>query len=194
MQGDHVPDDQKRLRSDARANRERILDVARDALAADPETSLNAIAKAAGVGAGTLYRHFPSREALLVGVYCKEIDALLALAPALLEQRRPLEAFRLWCERFSEFGNVKHGVADSFHAAISDQDLEETYWSLVEAVRRLMSACEEAGAMAPGTSSEDVLVLLSSVLRIAPTPDGRKQVRRILELILRSLTADPDGR
>ena len=181
--------DEERLRPDARANRDRILDVARDALAADPEASLNAIAKAAGVGAGTLYRHFPSREALLVGVYRKEIDALLALAPTLLEERGPLDAFRLWCERFAEFGSVKHGIADSFHAAISDQDLQKTYWSLVEAVRRLMNACEEAGAMPPGTSPEDVLVLLSSVLRIAPTPSGREQVGRVLALILRSLTA-----
>ena len=184
-----MPGDEETLRSDARANRDRILDVARDALAADPGASLNLIAKAAGVGAGTLYRHFPSREALLVGVYRKEIDALLALAPTLLQEERPLDAFRLWCERFAAFGSVKHGVADSLHAAISDQDLQETYWSLVDAVRRLMSACEEAGALTPGTAPEDVLVLLSSVLRIAPTPSGRKQVSRTLALILRSLTA-----
>ena len=192
MQGDDVPGDEEALRSDARANRDRILDVARDAFAADPETSLNAVAKAAGVGAGTLYRHFPSREALLVGVYRKEIDALLALAPTLLETQRPLDALRLWCERFAEFGSVKHGVADTLHAAISDQDLQETYWSLVDAVRRLMSACEETGAVAPGTSPEDVLVLLSSVLRIAPTPHGQEQVSRMLALILRSLTAKLD--
>ncbi len=184
-----MTDDEERLRSDARANRDRILGVARDALAADPETSLNAIAKAAGVGAGTLYRHFPGRDALLVGVYRKEIEALLALAPRLLETQRPLDAFRLWCERFAEFGSVKHGVADTLHAAISDQDLQETYWSLVDTVGRLMSACEAAGAMAPGASPEDVLVLLSSVLRIAPTPSGREQVSRVLALILRSLTA-----
>jgi AcrR family transcriptional regulator len=60
------------LRADARANRDRILDVARDALATDPAASLNSIAKAAGVGAGTLYRHFPSCEFLVLGVYRKE--------------------------------------------------------------------------------------------------------------------------
>ena len=185
-----MPDDEEKLRSDARANRDRILDAARDALAADPDTSLNAIAKAASVGAGTLYRHFPSREALLVGVYRKEIEALLLLAPRLLETQRPIEAFRLWCERFAEFGGVKHGVADSLHAAISDQDLQETYWRLVDAVRRLMSACVESGAMHPDAAPEDVLVLLSSVLRIAPDAGGREQVSRMLALILRSLTTN----
>ncbi len=121
-----MPAGDEGLRSDARANRDRILGVARDALAANAEASLNAIAKAAGVGAGTLYRQFPSREALLVGVYHKEIDALVALAPALLEELAPLEAFRCWCERFAGFGVVRHGVADTLHAAISDQDLQET--------------------------------------------------------------------
>ena len=140
------------------------------------------------MGAGTLYRHFPSREALLVGVYRKEIDALLALAPTLLKTQPPLDAFRLWCERFAAFGSVKHGVADPLHAAISDQDLQETYWSLVDVVRRLMSACEEAGVMVSGASPEDVLVLLSSVLRIAPTPGGKEQVSSTLALILRALT------
>jgi AcrR family transcriptional regulator len=87
--------DDENLRADARANRDRILDVARDALATDPAASLNSIAKAAGVGAGTLYRHFPSRESLVLGVYRKEIDTLVALAPVLLARHPPLQAFRI---------------------------------------------------------------------------------------------------
>ncbi len=185
--GGLVSEDDK-LRADARANRDRILDVARDGFAADPDVSLNAIAKAAGVGAGTLYRHFPSREALLVGVYRKEIDALVALAPALLDEHPPLEALRLWCERFAQFGSVKHGVGDTLRAAISDQDVQDTYWILVNAVRALMDRCEQVGSIAPGAVPEDVLVMLSTVLRIAPTPRGKEQVTRVLALIFRSLT------
>ena len=75
-----APDD--KLRADARSNRDRILAVARDALAADPQTSLHAIAKAVGVGQGTLYRHFPTREALVLGVYRDGIEALVKLAPS----------------------------------------------------------------------------------------------------------------
>ena len=71
------------MRPDAQANRDRILAVAREALTIDPAVSLNAIAKMAAVGAGTLYRHFPCREALILGVYRREIDALVALVPTL---------------------------------------------------------------------------------------------------------------
>ena len=189
--GAWVSEEKDELRADARLNRDRILEVARQALAADPDASLNSIAKAASVGAGTMYRHFPSREALLVGVYREEVDALVALAPALLEEHPPLEALRRWCDRFAQFGSVKHGVAESLRAAVSDQDFRDTYWPLVDAVRRLMQACERAASISPGASPEDVLVLLSSVLRIAPTRDSRKQVTRVLTLILRSLTLTP---
>src|SRR5580700_7544652 len=120
--------DQENLRADAQANRDRLLEVARDALTADPKASLNSIAKAAGVGAGTLYRHFPSRESLVLGVYRKEIDALVALAPTLLGKYPPLKAFRLWCDRLAKFGRMKHGIADILHAVVSEQDLKETYW------------------------------------------------------------------
>src|ERR1700691_5870553 len=104
--------DNETLRADAQANRDRILDVARDALAADPAASLNLIAKRAGVGAGTLYRHFPSRESLVLGVYRKEIDTLVALAPVLLGKQQPVHAFRGWCDRLAKFGRMKYGVAD----------------------------------------------------------------------------------
>ena len=183
-----VSDREDKLRSDARLNRSRILDVARQAFAADPHASLNSIAKAAGVGAGTMYRHFPSREALLVGVYRQEVDALVAFAPALLMEHPPLEALRLWCDRFAQFGSVKHGVADMLRAAVSDQDFRDTYHPLVDALRGLIQACEQAGAISSDVAPEDVLVLLASVLRIAPTPAGKKQVTRVLTLILRSLT------
>ncbi|MDI4238933.1 TetR/AcrR family transcriptional regulator [Bradyrhizobium sp. 31Argb] len=185
-----MADLEAKLRADAQANRDRILDVARDAFAADPGTSLNSIAKIAGVGAGTLYRHFPTREALLVGVYRKEIGALVELAPKLLTKHPPLQAFRLWCDRFVRFGEVKHGVADTLRAAISDQDFQETYRPLVEAVRRLMEACEGSGDIRPGAEPEDVLTLLGLLLRISPTSDGKAQTKRVLALIFRGLGAE----
>jgi AcrR family transcriptional regulator len=184
-----MADDEETLRADARANRDRILDVARDALAADPGASLNSIAKAAGVGAGTLYRHFPSREALLLGVYRKEIDALAELAPTLLARRPPLQAFRSWCDRFAQAGKVKHGVADTLRAAMSDQDFQETYWRMVDAVRQLMEACERSGEIPPGADAEDFLQLLGCMLQIAPTPEGEARGKRLLALVFRGLGA-----
>lgn len=178
------------LRADARANRDRILDVARDALAADPAASMNSIAKAAGVGAGTLYRHFPSRESLVLGVYRKEIDALVTLASALLARHPPLQAFRIWCERLTRFGRMKYGVADIVHAAVSDQDMEGTYTPMLGAVRQLIEACTGAGAIRPGIDPEDFLVLVGLLWRIPPDSVGEARVKRILALVFRGLGAE----
>jgi AcrR family transcriptional regulator len=185
-------DDQK-LRADARQNRGRILDVARDAFAADPEVSLNSIAKAAGVGAGTLYRHFPSRESLVLAVYRNEVDALVTLAPQLLEVHSPLEAFRMWCDRLVKFGKMKHGVADLLHAATSDQDFKETYGPMLDAVRKLMNACESSGEIRPGADPEDFLMLVGLLWRIPPTSAGEARVKRLLELAFRGLSARDTG-
>ena len=177
------------LRADARANRDRIIDVARDALAADPAASLNSIAKSAGVGAGTLYRHFPSRESLVLGVYRKEIDTLVALAPALLAKHPPLQAFRLWCDRLAKSGRMKYGVADIVHAAATEQDMQETYVPMLGAVRQLIEACERSREIRPGTNPEDFLVLVGLLWRIPPTSSGEARVKRLLALAFRGLGA-----
>jgi AcrR family transcriptional regulator len=175
------------LRSDAQANRDRILEVARDALAAEPTASLNSIAKEAGVGAGTLYRHFSSRESLVLGVYRKEIETLVALAPALLAKHSPLQAFKVWCDRLAKFGRMKYGVADIVHAAASEQDAQSSYGPMLTAVRQLMSACKEIGAIDPGADPEDFLVLVGLLWRIPPTAAGEAQVKRILAMIYKGL-------
>ena len=182
-----MADEDETLRADARANRDRILDVARDALAADPAASLHSIAKAAGVGQGTLYRHFATREALVLGVYRKQIDALVALAPALLAEYPPIQAFRFWCDRFAEYGRRKRGIADVIRAAMSDQDFQETYWPMVGAVRQLMEACERSGEIPPGADAEDFLQLLGCMLQIAPTAEGEARATRLLALAFRGL-------
>ena len=184
-----MSDEEEKLRVDARANRERILDAARVSLAADPAAPLSAIARMAGVGQGTFYRHFPTREALVLGVYRKEIDALVALAPALLAEHPPIQAFRLWCDRLAEFGKVKHGVADLLHAARSDQDFQETYWPMLEAVRKLMNACKSSGEIRPDADAEDFLMLVGLLWRIPPTPEGEARVKRLLALAFRGLGA-----
>lgn len=183
------------LRADAQANKDRILDVAREAFIADPAASLNSIANAAGVGAGTLYRHFPTRESLVLGLYRKEIDTLVALAASLLAKHPPGQAFRLWCDRLVKFGKMKYGVADIVHAATSPQDRQELYAPLLDAVRQMIEACEDSGDIRAGTDPEDVLVLLGLLWRIPPTPAGEQRVRRLLALALRGLELrDPSGR
>lgn len=177
------------LRSDARANRERILAVARAAFAASPDASLNAIAKAAGVGAGTLYRHFPSREALVLALYRQEIQALVDLAPALVAAHPPLEAFGLWCERLADYGRIKHGLVDIIHAVVTDRDHQETYWPMVGAVGHLLKAGAASGDFGSDADAEDVLLLLGFLWRLPPGPEGAAQARRMQKLVVDGLRA-----
>lgn len=185
-----MAEETEKRRADARANRDRILAVAWEALAGDPDVSLHAIAKAAGVGQGTLYRHFPTREALILGVYHREIDDLVALAPVLLARHPPLAAFRLWCDRFVEYGRRKQAISAMVHAAMTQRDFKETYWPMVETVRRLMTACEAANAIRPGADAEDILQLLSHVAQTSTTPDGMARTRRLIALMFRGLGAE----
>lgn len=181
------------LRADAQLNRERILDVARDALASSPQASLNSIAKAAGVGPGTLYRHFPNREALVLGVYRQEIQQLVDLAPALLAKRRPLTALRLWFGRLANYGRIKHGLADVLHAAMNEGVLAETYGPMVGAIDLLLKACEASGSIRHGVDAEDVLLLMGFLWRIEPGHHGEARAERLLDLVMDGLQARPKG-
>lgn len=180
-------------RADAQQNRERILEVARDALASAPEASMNSIAKAAGVGAGTLYRHFPNREALVLGVYRKEIEQMVELAPALLAKHPPLVALRLWFDRLAHYGRIKHGLADVLHAAMNEGVLSETYGPMVGAIDRLLRACEFAGAIRGGVDAEDVLLLMGFLWRIEPGREGEARARRLLDLVIEGMSAPTES-
>ncbi len=177
------------LRSDARSNRDRLLEVARDALAADPHASLHSIAKAAGVGQGTLYRHFPTREALVLGVYRDGIEALVELAPTLLAEHPPLRAFRLWCERFADYSRKKHGIAGMVKAAMSEQDFAETYWPMVDAVRQLMKASADKGEIPDPMDPGDFLQLLALLMQLPNTTEGNARSERLLTFALRGMGA-----
>jgi AcrR family transcriptional regulator len=175
------------LRADAQENRERIVEVARDALSTSPEASLNSIAKAAGVGPGTLYRHFPGREALVLAVYRKEIAQMVDLAPALIARHPPVTALRLWFDRLAHYGRIKHGLADVLHAAMNEGVFSETYGPMVGAIDLLLRAGEAEGAIRGGVDAEDVLLLMGFLWRIEPGKDGEARARRLLDLVLDGL-------
>jgi len=107
------------MRADARRNRERLLEVAVDALTGDADVPLDAIARGAGVGIGTLYRHFPTREALVEAAYRSELDRLCAAAPELLGTRPPDAALRAWMDRFVDYMTTKRGMAGALRAVIA---------------------------------------------------------------------------
>lgn len=182
-----MPNADEKLRADARTNRERILGAARLALAADPEASMFSIARAAGVGQGTLYRHFPNREALVLAVYRQGVEELAELGPALLASHPPKQALTLWCERFAEYGGQKRGVAEVVRAAMSDELSRETYGLMVQTVDALLAACAKHGDIDPGFDAEDFLQLLGLLTQLPTSAEGIERGRRIRALALRGL-------
>jgi AcrR family transcriptional regulator len=177
------------LRADAQQNRQRILEAAREALAASGDASLNSIAKKAGVGPGTLYRHFPNREALVLAVYRYDVDQLADAAPKLLSDHPPIEALRLWFDRLAHYGMIKHGLADVLHAATSDGLVGETYEPMIGAITRLLQACAEDGSIRAGHDPDDVLLILGFLWRIDPGPGAEAKASRLLDLVMAGLQA-----
>jgi AcrR family transcriptional regulator len=184
------------LRADAQQNRERILEVAREAFAESGDASLNSIARKAGVGPGTLYRHFPSREALVLAVYRCDVQKLGDSAPELLASHQPLRALRLWCDGLAYYGLIKHGLADVLHSATSDGLARETHGPVIGAITVLLKACEQDGSIQPGIDPDDVLLLLGFLWRIDSGPDAATRAARLLDLVLAGLQAGapPAGR
>ncbi|HEX4226730.1 MAG TPA: TetR/AcrR family transcriptional regulator [Pseudonocardiaceae bacterium] len=177
----------KSTRSDAVNNRERILSVARDAFGSSTGASLTAIAKQAGVGIGTLYRHFPNRESLIVALYRHHIQEVIDLAPTLAATRPALPALRAWLAEVARYGQLKYGAAEVIHAATNDA---EYYQPFVDAIATLLDAGAAEGTLKTGVDPEDVLSLLGVLWRIDPARAGTAgRVERILELIVDGLRA-----
>lgn len=177
------------LRADAQQNRARILDAARQAFAESGDASLNSIAKKAGVGPGTLYRHFPNREALVLAVYRYDVQKLADSATELLAEYPPVRALRLWFDRLAYYGMIKHGLAEVLHAATSDGLAGETYGPVIGAITLLLTACEHDGAIRPGIDPDDILLLLGFLWRIDPGAGAEARVARLLDLITAGLQA-----
>ena len=179
----------KPARKDAAGNRERILAAARDVLAVPGRASLSAIARKAGVGIGTLYRHFPTRESLIGELYRHDIEHLIDLAPALLEAHPPRVALRRWFGEVARYGQLKFGPAEVVHAATNGGLDGEYYEPFVRAIDVLLEAGAADGSLKPGLDPEDVLLQLSVLWRIDPARGGEARAARILDLIVDGLRA-----
>lgn len=175
------------MRADALLNRERILAVAYPAFADDPVVSLNSIAKLAGVGAGTLYRHFPTREDLILAVYRQEVQSLVEAVPGILAAYPPLEALRVWFLRLADLVRVKHGLGEALQTAAAQDVVNETYAPVTAAIGVLLRACETTGDVRPGLEPADVLLLMGFLWRVGPGDGGEDQARRVLDLAIGGL-------
>jgi AcrR family transcriptional regulator len=177
-------------RSDARRNRDAILAAALEALTESPEASLNAIARRAGVANATLYRHFPSREELVLATYEHEVGQVVDAADLLLVEREPLDALRSWVERLARYAVTKHGLADALRKAASpgsDLSSSDTYIAIVAALDRLLQANIAAGTLRPDLDAEDVILALAGLWQLDPASDWTAQAQRIYDIVLGGL-------
>ena len=171
-------------RSDARRNRERILTAATAAYAAGGEApSLEAIARTAGVGIGTLYRHFPTREALVEAVYRAELAEVTAAAPRLLERNPPAVALRRWLARYAEFVAAKRGMAESLRAMFEAGAMHaaDTRVNITEAVTTLLAAGVADGSLRADVRPADVV---SSMVGIVLASTSTTQAHRMFDLLV----------
>jgi AcrR family transcriptional regulator len=178
------------LRADAQRNRDRILGVAARAFSQDgPEVTLDAIAKQAGVGIGTLYRHFPTREALIDAAYRAELARLCDSVDTLLRDLPPDQALRTWMERFIDYMTTKRGMADALRALIASggNPFSESRDRLTAAMTTLLHAGVAAGTLRSDVEPDDVLIGLSGVSLATTDPDRRKQADRLLDLMMDAL-------
>jgi AcrR family transcriptional regulator len=178
------------LRADARRNRDLILQAAATAFGDQGETaSLEDIARHAGVGIGTLYRHFPSREALLEAVYRDQVDQLCDAAPQLLATMPPDAALNEWCRRFVAYAAAKKGWAGALKAALGPgSDVFATgRQRLLGALDSLIEANIEAGLMRSDVTADDVLRAIGALCHTVDTPDWQEATTRLARLFLDGL-------
>ena len=178
----------KPLRADARRNRERLLEAALALFVeAGPDVALEAVAKRAGVGIGTLYRHFPTREALVEAAYRSEVAHLYEAAEELLREREPDAALAAFMDRFVDYAATKRGMKPLLMAvAESGSDVfAEAGVQIRGAVAMLVEAGVAAGAIRSDVDAEDVLRALGIVFSL---PAGQEeQARRILGIVMDGL-------
>jgi AcrR family transcriptional regulator len=177
----------RRLRADAERNRARLLDAARAAFAAGAEpVTLEQIARAADVGIGTLYRHFPTREALVEALYRQELDDLCASAAGLLAVQPPELALRAWMDRFAGYVTAKREMADALRAVFASGavTVPEIREQLAGAVQTILDAGIAAGTLRPDVRAEDIVATVVGMFAATSLAGGQEQLQRMLDLLM----------
>jgi AcrR family transcriptional regulator len=189
--GVHLSTAQARpLRADAQRNRDRLLEVAVRAFSHHgPDVTLESIAGDAGVGIGTLYRHFPTREALIEAAYRSELARLCAGVPELIQTLPAAVALRTWMDRFIDYLVTKHGMAEALRRVIASggNPFAESRESLLEAIGSLLQAGAEQEELRGDIDPVDVMFGISGVSLVAGAPEQRDQAGRLLDLLLDGL-------
>ncbi len=177
----------RKPRSDAQRNRERILEVAREAFSrSGANASLDDIARKAGVGPGTLYRHFPTRENLLEAVYRSGLEKLAAAEKKFAEELPPVEALRAWLLLFIDNIAAKHLIAPALKAVLGDPQkvFEASYAQIWEAIRALVKRAIKSGDIRKDLDPVDLLRALVGVASVATGPDWQQSARRLVDILI----------
>jgi AcrR family transcriptional regulator len=177
-------------RADAVRNREQLLGVATRVFAsADAETSMRAIAREAGVGIGTLYRHFPTREALVEAVYRDQVVRLTNGARDLLADAAPAVAMRRWMDLFGDWIATKNGMLDTLLTVIESGAVghARTRDELLNAISSILDAGRAAGDLRPDVTAEEVAASLIGIFTVAHQPGHAVTADRLLDILLDGL-------
>jgi len=177
----------RKPRTDAQRNRERLLEVAKEAFSkSGANTSLDDIAKQAGVGPGTLYRHFPTRGELLEAVYRTEVEKLAAAERKFSETLPPIEALRAWLLLFVDYIATKQIIAPALNTLPggSSKVFEASYAQVWESIRALAKRAVKSGDLRKDLDPIDLLRALIGVANVAANPDRQQSARRLVDILV----------
>jgi AcrR family transcriptional regulator len=192
MSHSESPHPQRRRRADAERNRLRLLDIARAAFASgDATVTLERIARDAGVGIGTLYRHFPTREALVEALYRQELDELCASAAELLETLTPERALRAWMEHFRGYVIAKREMAETLRAVFASGTftVPGIREELSAAVQQILNAGAADHSLRADVHAEDVVATIVGMCTATSLAGGHHQLERMLDLLVDAVRA-----
>jgi AcrR family transcriptional regulator len=177
----------RKPRADAERNRNRVLEAAKGAFArSGANASLDDIAKQAGVGAGTLYRHFPSRDELLEAVYRTEVEKLAAAEQKFAETMPPIEALRAWMFLFIDYIATKKIIAPALNTLVGSHAkvFEASYTQIWDAIRALVKRAIKSGDIRKDLDPIDLLRALIGVSNVASGPDWQQSARRLVDILI----------
>ncbi len=177
----------RKPRSDAQRNRVRILEVAKEAFTrSGANASLDDIAKQAGVGPGTLYRHFPVRDDLLEAVYRTEVEKLATAGQNFAQTMAPVEALRAWMLLFVDYIATKQIIAPVLNSVVGGHSkvFEASYGQIWDAVRALVKRAIKSGDIRKDLDPIDLLRALIGVANVANNPDWQQSARRLVDILI----------
>jgi AcrR family transcriptional regulator len=177
----------RKPRTDAQRNRERILEVAKEAFTrSGANASLDDIAKEAGVGAGTLYRHFPTRDALIESVYRTEVEKLAAAERKFSEAMPPIEALRTWMILFVDYIATKQIIAPALNTFVGGPSklYEGSRAQIRGAIDALVNRAIKSGDIRKDLDPFDLLRALIGVSNVASSPDWQQSAKRLVDILI----------